>query len=332
MPAVVYFRSKRPVNQVKPRDSFDIEQRELPSLVPSLPLPIGWFPWGRRRYSLGLFHRGLIYGLVSARSCSGLSAWEIDRLMFLEEPYEIGLMQGLGHALGRLRLGQLFPGLTTTGPLLDLSPDLLESLSLALGQVGVAKLFLSLPSDSPVLGLALRAGFSQYLSESLYRFNKDSTLAISPPPYVLRAKSEADEYELFQLYSELAPASVRSAEGLTFQEWRQTREQVNDGELVYERDGCLCALLRIRMNGDSGQFEIMAKPDKAELHQLMEWSLTLLTEHRRNSIFCLAADFQTQLQRLLAEENFTAVGEYYRLVKHLQAPARELKFVPQQAQ
>ncbi len=325
VPAVAYFYSKRPVNQVKPRDSLGGEQKGLP---PVAPLPIEWAPWGRRRYSLGLFHRGLIYGLVSARSCSGSSSWEIDRLMFPEEPYEMRLMQSLSHALGRLKLGQLFPGSAITGPLLNLSLDLLESVSLALAHVGVAKLFLSLPSDSPVLELVMQAGFSQYLFEYLYSF-EGSTLAMSPTPFVLRPKSEADEYELFQLYSKLAPASVRNAEGLTFQEWRQAREEINDGELVYERDGRLLALLRIRRNGNSGQFEIMAESNRAELRQLIEWSLILLNEQW--PIFCLASGFQTQLQQLLTEGGFEPAGEYIRLVKQLQAPARELKLAPQQA-
>lgn len=325
MPAVIYFYTKVPVNQAKPRDSLGQRQRSLPSLVP---LPIEWFPRGRRRYSLAFFHRGLIYGLVSAKSCSGLSAWEIERLMFAERPYDLTLIQRLSQGLARLKLGKLFPTLPITTPMLDLGPNLLERLSHVLGHFGVGKLFLSLPTTSPMLDLAQRAGFSPYLAQSLYRF-EGSKSALSPPPYILRPKSEADEYELYRLYNTITPASVRSAEGLTFQEWRQTKEPITKGELVYEKEGCLCALLRIRTDGSFGQFEIMAELDKAQLRQLIQWSLTLLDSQW--PIFCLASDFQGQLQRLLIEHGFEHVAEYSRLVKQLQAPVHKLEFMPLRA-
>jgi hypothetical protein len=287
--AVLYFYSKGPVNEAKPRDRLGKGQRGRPSFFPS--------PLGRRRYSLGFFHRGLIYGLASARSCSDLGAWEIDQLISSEGRHELCL-------------------------------NLLERLSQALGQLRVERLFLSLPAKSPLLVLATRAGFRHYLDESLFRFQK-AKMALLAPPYILRPKSEDDEYQLFQLYNAVVPMSVRIVEGPTFQQWRQARERMSKGELVYEKDGHLGAWLRIRMDKGSGQFEILAQLDEPELGHLIQWSLALLDEQW--PIFCLSADFQGQLQRLLTEQGFEQVAQYSRLVKQLTAPVHELEFVPSQA-
>jgi hypothetical protein len=287
--AVLYFYSKDPVNEAKPRDRLGQRQRGRPSFFP--------LPLGRRRYSLGFFHHGLIYGLASARSCFGLGAWEIDQLISSEGRYELCL-------------------------------NLLERLGQALGQLRVERLFLSLPANSPLLVLATRTGFCHYLDESLFRFQK-AKMGLSAPPYILRPKSEDDEYQLFQLYNAVVPISVRIVEGLAFQQWRQARERVSKGELVYEKDGNLGAWLRIRMDDGSGQFEIMAQLDEPELGHLIQWSLALLYEQW--PIFCLSADFQGQLQRLLTEQGFEQIAQYSRLVKQLTAPVHKLEFVPSQA-
>jgi hypothetical protein len=287
--AVLYFYSKGPVNQAKPRERLGKEQRGHPSLFP--------LPLGRKRYSLGFFHRGLIQGLVSARSCLGLGAWEIDQLLFCEGRHE-------------------------------LCCDLLERLSQALGHLRVDRLFLSLPANSPLLDLATSAGFRHYLDQSLFRF-KGADMALPAPPYILRPKFEDDEYQLFKLYNAVVPMSVRIVEGLTFQQWRQAREQVSKEELVYEKDGCLCAWIRTRTDGGAGQFAILAQLDKPDLSHLIQWSLALLDGQW--PIFCLSAQFQEQLQRLLTEQGFEQVAQYSRLMKQLTAPVHELEFVPMQA-
>jgi hypothetical protein len=287
--AVLYFYSKGVANQAKPRERLGKEQKGRPSFFP--------LPLGRRRYSLGFFHRGLIYGLVSARSCLGLGGWEIDQLLLSEGRHELCF-------------------------------DLLERLSQALGHLRVDRLFLSLPANSPLLDLAGRAGFCHYLDQSLFRF-KGAEMALSVPPHVLRSKSEGDQYQVFQLYNAVVPMSVRIVEGITFQQWHQARERVSKQELVYEKDGRLCAWIRIGTDGGSGQFQILAQLDKIELGHLIEWSLALLDGQW--PVFCLSADFQEQLQRLLAEQGFEQVAQYSRLVKQVTARVHELEFVPLQA-
>jgi hypothetical protein len=287
--AVLYFYSNGAVNQAKPRERLDKGQRGRPSFFPP--------PLGRKRYSLGFFHRGLIYGLVSARSCFGLGAWEIDQLLSLEGRHELSL-------------------------------ELLERLSQALGRLRVDRVFLSLAANSPLLELATRAGFCHYLDQSLFRF-QGAEMALPAPPYTLRPKSEDDEYQLFQLYNAVVPMSVRIVEGVTFQQWRQAGERVSKEELVYEKEGRLCAWIRIRTERGSGRFEILAQLDKIELRHLIQRSLALLDGQW--PIFCLSADFQGQLQRLLTEQGFEQVAQYSRLVKQVTARVHELEFVPLQA-
>jgi hypothetical protein len=145
---------------------------------------------------------------------------------------------------------------------------------------------------------------------------------------MLRPKSAADEYQLFQLYNAAVPAAVRSAEVLTFQEWQQARSHAA-AELVYEQEGCLLAWLQIIRGKGAAQFEIMTLLDKANLRHLIEHSLALL--NGQWPIFCLAPDFQQQLQGVLLERGFELVAEHYRMIKEIAAPAHELQFMPLQA-
>jgi hypothetical protein len=290
--AVIYFNNNKPVNHAKPRVRLGARERGIPELS----LLTGWFP-KQKRYSIALFRRGVIHGLVSARSCSGAEVWEIDKLMLFEGEHELCLA-------------------------------LLEKLSAVLAQFGVEKLFLSLPSDSPLVELVESAGFSCYVTESLYRFREGEAVP-SPPPYTLRPKFDDDEYKLFQLYNAVTPLSVRSVEGLIFQEWRQCREQTAKAELIYEWGGYLLAWLRVIRDKGIGQFEIMTELDEAELGYLVEHGMMLLDGSQ--PIFCLSPNFQHQLQRVLTGHGFEPIAEYFRLVKQLKARAHKLQLMPLRA-
>ena len=256
-----------------------------------------WLPLGDKRHSLVVDDDGHLEGMVSARSRRGPGAWEID----------------------------LFLPPSDQGSCLDL----MEGMSLAGSDLGVDRIFLTLDSTSPLMEVARRAGFAHYDTQYLCRFEQEGQGSPSPSPQALRPRAGSDEYDLFRMYSAAAPPQVRSAEGMTFQEWRQCQNRDAQREMVCEQNGQLVAWLRIRTDGNAGLFEVMYQPEGADPEQLLGQGLLHLGA--RQPLFCLASEFQGQLRQLLLERGFAESGERYCLVKQLAARVHEPQFVPLKA-
>jgi hypothetical protein len=191
------------------------------------------------------------------------------------------------------------------------------------------RLFLRLDSGSPAVEMARKAGFGLYLTEFLYRLGEDWQAEPPEPPFVLRPKFSADEYGLFRLYSSAVPLQVRSVEGMTLQEWHQSRDRGAARELVFEDGGEIAASLRIRFDRMAGQFDVLATVGATELGQLVNYSLSVLSG--RDPIYCLVPEFQQQQLRILEERGFYKVAEYCCLSKQLLARVHEPQLVPLRA-
>jgi len=262
-----------------------------------------WFPLGRMRYSWVSIDRGRVRGIVSARNSSSPNAWQIDYLRVKDE--ECGFA-------------------------------LLYRLSAAGAEKGAKKVFLRLHSDSPLMDGARRSGFSCYTKYYLYRYDGAGKLgtAETPPTYHLRPRSSADDYRLFELYNATVPAPVRTAEGLTFAEWRESRDrsswQEHHQEFVLQKEESLAGWLRISTAGGSGRFEAMFHPAEEEgLQHLVNWGLVRLDG--KPPLFCIVSAFQEQLKRLLEGLGFEEAAEYCALVKELALRVRDPSFMPVQA-
>ncbi|MEE9401157.1 MAG: hypothetical protein V3V32_03975, partial [Dehalococcoidia bacterium] len=239
--------------------------------------------------------RGLIQGLVCLRSCRGPSAWEVESLLLAPGHEECCL-------------------------------GLLERVGSAGGEIGAGRLFLRIESNSRTVDMARQAGFSQHLTEFLYRLGEEPRVEPPEPPVVLRPKLSADEYGLFRLYSATVPLRVRSVEGMTFEEWHQSRDRVAVRELVFENGGEITVLLRIRPEGMAGQFDIVTDLGSTELGRLVDYCLSVLSG--RNPVYCLVPEFQQQLRSILEERGFRQVAEYCCLSKQLVVRVREPQLVP----
>jgi hypothetical protein len=177
--------------------------------------------------------------------------------------------------------------------------------------------------------MAKQAGFNNYLTELLYRLDEIHQSAPPDPLPVLRPKASADEHALFRLYSASAPLQVRSAEGMTLQEWTHSREKDAHRELVQENVGEVTAWLRIRYGGASGQFEIFAAPESGDLGRLVDYALTVLKTRR--PVYCLVPEYQQQLRRVLEERSFYQAGSYSCFSKQLAVRVHEPRWVPLRA-
>lgn len=262
-----------------------------------------WFSLRGRRYTWLSSDRGRILGVVSVRSCSSPAAWQIDYLQVSDE---------------------------------ERCLSLLERMSAFAAEQGVKRIFLRLPSGSPLMEGARRAGFSCYTKDYIYRYDRGvgQRAVESLAPYVLRPRASDDEYRLFELYSAAVPASVRTAEGITLNEWQESRDRGSwlerHREFVLQKQGRLVGWLRINAARGMGCFEILFHPQEQEG---LEWLVNrgLMCLDGKSPIFCIVSAFQGQLRALLERLGFQEVAEYSTLLKEIALKVREPSFAPARA-
>ena len=292
---LLLFLGKSPVNEARMRDRLTSKEVEL---LAAAPLLRGCLISDDKQCSFICVHRGFIQALVSLRRCRGPSAWMVERLL-------------------------LSPGHE------GLCIDLLERIGFAGDKIKAERLFLRLDSSSPAVDMAKQAGFNQYLTEYLYCLEEASQTEPAESSLILRPKSSADEHGLFRLYSAAAPHQVRCAEGMTLQEWSQSRDSDATRELVLEKGGEISAWLRIRLGRTAGRFEIVTELGAEELGQLVNYSLIALKG--RHPVYCLVPEFQEQLRRILEERGFSRVASYSCLSKQLAVRVHEPQLMPLRA-
>ncbi len=293
--ALVSLSRKAYPNQAKSRASFGSKGGRASSLTAFFDR---WLSLDERRQTWICLQEGHIHGLVSVRSRAGPTVWEIDQLLLSEDDAAKTICF-----------------------------DLLSYLSVVGGEVGVEKLFLRLPADSPFRAVAGHVGFSHYLSEFLYRWDRQSS-ATQPVPmsHPLRPKSKRDEMGLFQLYNAAVPSCVRSVEAMTVREWRESRERGWHGwrskEFVLEREAKVVGWVSVCARGRTGQFDILLHPEEEDaLGALVEEALSCLKG--RATICCLVPEFAGWLRQPLQEHGLHEEAEYSALVKQLAARVRQ---------
>jgi hypothetical protein len=292
---LLLFLGKSPVNEAKVRDRLSSREFELLAAVPLLR---SCLLSDDKQCSFICVHRGFIQALVSLKRCRGPGAWMVDRLL-------------------------LSPGRE------ELCRDLLERTGFADDKIKAERLFLRLDSSSPAVDMAKQSGFTHYLTEHLYYLEGAHQTEPLQSSLVLRPRSSADEHGLFRLYTAASPLQVRRAEGMTLQEWSQSRDKDATRELVLEKNGEISAWLRIRLGRTAGRFEIVTESGAEELGQMVNYSLAALKG--RNPVYCLVSEFQQQLQHILEEQGFSRVASYACLSKQLAVRVPEPQLVPLRA-
>ena len=262
---LVLFLGRSPTNQARVWDRLSDTEADLASFFP---LVMGNIVARDRHHSLVSSQRGAIRGLLCLRSRQGSSAWEIERLLVAQ-----------GHEESCLAL--------------------LERLGAGQNGLLAGRVFLRVESGSHAVDLAKEAGFGQYLTEHLFRIGRATGNAPTEQAVGLRSKRSADDYGVFRLYSSAVHLQVRTVEGMTFEEWQQTRNRLPFREWVFEESGEIKAWMRVRADGAAGQFEIVADLAPSHLGSLMDHCLSLL--NGKHPVYCLAGEFQQVLMAVLEE-------------------------------
>jgi len=237
-------------------------------------------------------------GFLAARQKTGPSIWEVEALLLGGEDHE------------------------------EVSLPLLESLSREAWLQGVQKVFLRLPEESPLLPSARRAGYVPYLRETLFVALHPAISEAEAPPG-LRPRRRNDAPDLFRLYTSLAPAWVRQAEGLTLQEWQETRDRRVAGRRTRQwlliQDG-IQAWLSVQREGRTGFLDLLATP-AAPTEELVRFGLQQL---RCQVVLCLVPEYQA-LGGVLEDLAFSPVAAYVSLVKPLAVRVPQARLVPVRA-
>jgi hypothetical protein len=248
----------------------------------------------RRRFcSVVSTQNRAVTGMASAGQRSGPRSWEMTHLLLSEERASecSGL---LGEICRRVALR------------------------------GGERVFLRLLSDAPVLDEARMCGFLPCSREVLYSGRPRASN--SHRQLDMREKQKADDYDLFRLYNATNPPEIRSAYGMTFDQWSSSRETPSGRteEFVFERDGQVRGWLRTFRKPGRGQLEIAVHPDEeAESGALLDYGLEHLAGAR--SILCLVEERHVLVQRLLSQKGFDLVSEHTVLVRSMATTVKEEK-------
>ena len=243
-------------------------------------------------------------GLASARVRGGRRAWEIDRLFLTQEADRFS-------ANGN---GQHSPPSTV-------ALELFDQVGQAAGALRAERIFLRLPAKSPIFLMARRAGFFPYFEEMLL----EGTVSGSPRSGETKETDPADwqdlltedQYSLFQLYCAATPQMVRSAVGLTFDQWRDAQEnRGNRRDLVAKEGGRVVSWLGLSKRRQVTGVDALVHPgDPSLLKALVARALAQEGVQR-----WLVPDYQEEVVTQLLESQFHEVARYSVMVKRVAVP------------
>lgn len=264
----------------------------------------------RDRVTLARWEGSQFRSLVSAHARRGYRVWQVDRLYISDDP----------------------PTSEATGSrAIDTAAlELLEQVIEAAGARRAERIFLRLPSESPLLTPARQAGFFPYFEELLLqgmgsRLGPDRATS----PARLAQRLPQDDYPLFQLFSAATPQAVRSAMGLTFDQWRDAYELHSRGrrEWVVSSNGRITGWLGLSRGRQAKEAEVLVHPDSSKLWR----DLVELTLARGGRQRWLVPNYQTITADILLGHGFYETARFTVLIKTVAVPVMSLGMAPVEA-
>lgn len=298
--AFAAFEAKASPNLARTRDRLQQESRG-PLSFNALVEP--WLPTEARRTIVAADGMTL-RGLASARQRRKSTVWEVDWLVISDEERPT-----------------------------DTTIALLELLAARCGEAGAHRVFLRVPREPALVDAARRANFWPYASETVFVRSPASRPAMAAVPEGLRPRTKQDDHCLFRLYTAVVPSAVRSAEGMTLEDWRASSEETSGRrrEFVMAHDDTAEAWVWVSRARGASQVSLITTRDNAStVNALVQFALTQCG--RRDPVIALVPDFQSGLQHALrADWGFEEVAHYQTLIRHLPVRVAQSAFVPARA-
>jgi hypothetical protein len=210
--------------------------------------------------------------------------------------------------------------------------DLLERCGAYVAQQGGERLFLRLSHESPLMVVARRSGFFPGFAEEVYHLSERVDSQTAAHHLSLRPTSQADLYGLFRLYNACVPASVRSAYGLTLDQWLDSQESPPGrlAEFVWERDDVVRGWLRVVRRAGTFTMDAMLHPRENTLAALVCEEATRLVGADDHPQWVVPGH-QPALASALRQKGWTVTHNYRVLVRPLAKGVREIAMSPARA-
>jgi hypothetical protein len=201
---------------------------------------------------------------------------------------------------------------------------LLDQALQAATQAQVGRVLLRTAADAPALPDAIRSGFKHALNEQLW-----TAAALTPPldettdTVDVRERSDADAFDLFQLFNQALPIQARQALALTLVEWKGLQDRRwlgrNSREWVATADGRIVASLRLSLADDGAQFDLTSAPDTtAGAEALLR--IAANETQGRDRVLALIPRSAAPLERVLRDGGLDPQSEYVLLSRRATQP------------
>lgn len=260
------------------------------------------FLWDRLRFRrksgawVSLDNEG-INGLVSARACTGPTAWMIDHIV-------------------------------TVSSQQNPCSDLLEAAAIHAGRHHAQRLLLNIPDDWHFERVVRSSGFFHCMRVLLCTLQGRSPLLSIAPENGFRPRTYADDHSLFQLYNATTTANTRVGMGLTFEQWKDSQEPPGRGthELTIGRPGQTNVWLRIEQHKSWASARLSIHPNSSQ--NLLPIVAFVLKETGSRNIWWEIPEEQESVRLLLERVGFEVTGAYHVMAKHLTVPIKEPAMTP----
>ena len=141
---------------------------------------------------------------------------------------------------------------------------LFDACASCVAEGGGERLFLRTPFDGEADRAAQRAEFARVYRGEAYGSERPLRAGAGGASLLLRPALPSDEQALFRLYNAAVPASVRSAAGLTLDQWRDSHEREWGEERTYlwEEGGQVRGWVRLAHQGENLVIDALLHPDE----------------------------------------------------------------------
>lgn len=266
------------------------------------------------------------------------------RVSYLYVYVERGSVLGYMHA--QARWGRRDEWTITTIATLDratshVAEALLEEVCRAAGEQEVLRLFAKIPRDEPGVQLFRGLGFTHYTNEhiwgNLYSIADGvASPSVEPQRDSLRSQSNADAWNLMQLYSAVTPPAVQRAETPNSRHWRRSTVPrpmfLSRGllEKAYvwpdrsSKDG-LGGYIRLVIGPRGDWITTMFRPDaanRATVPMAFDYALWKAARYGSKPVYCGVRDYQAEVGSILEARGFHHLSEQAMLVKYLAEPIK----------
>jgi hypothetical protein len=217
----------------------------------------------------------------------------------------------------------------------DRSTELLERACTAAAGAGARRVFIEVPAGGNGDDIARRAGFERYTGTLLFRLS---------PPFKApegdridgRPRLRADEQALFQLYTSVVPAVVRSAEAMSAEEWsalhrgkkRWAPSLFGDRhQYVWELGAGLAGWFEVMYGAKSQYLEFMIDSKYETLiSRFLNYALQQVS--MKAPVYCAVREYQEHLAAALERAGFSLSGRFDIYVRQLAVRMPERSLMP----